>query len=80
LRQEHGKNWLGPAVVASQPWWESTSITIAVEDKARRAPRMIDTLGELPAKAAMPRRPTIADDWSLKWLGSGTPAMDYSGA
>lgn len=72
LRQEHGKIWLSR--------WKNTSITIAVGDKARQAPRMIDTVGELPARAAMPRRPTIAGDWSLKWFGSGTPAMDYSGA
>ena len=43
-----------PAVVASRPWLESTSITIAVEDKARHAPRMIDTVGGLPNRLAMP--------------------------
>ena len=43
-----------PAAVARRPWLESTSTTIAVEDNARQAPRMIDTAGVLPANTAIP--------------------------
>ena len=43
-----------PAVVVRRRWLESTSMTIAVDDKARQAPMMTDAAAPLPNSAARP--------------------------